>query len=335
MKNKKTMNRILKGAISLAISVSVLEADVSAVEEYEPRNVSPKTEIELTNVSPVVKSIAVKLKGTEREEVPLNTLGGMVQDILKNAKLGIVRLPRTDGLSPANATKKLEIVINVESPVDNTKQPYKVNLTLQEVGSQGVPSSFDYRVNDPDKIYRELEQYLTKHLGLQPKRRTVMPRTPQPPQPAPQPQPLLPPLVVEAQDFSSSETEIQLKNMTPSVKSISIKLKGTEREQEVLDNVHGMVNDILKESKLGIVRVPVAGTPIATPVLKVYENLEIVIGAKSPKKEGKPYQVGITLQEKGTQGKPQYFDYKPDDWWFFLKKLKKYLTKELNLQPKK
>jgi len=326
------------GAISLAISASVLEADVSAVEF-----VSPESEIELTNASPAVKSIAVKLKGTETEEVALNTLGGMVQDILKNAKLGIVRLPSSDGFSPANAIKKLEIVIRVKSPVDKTKQPYKVNLTLQEVGTQGVPRSFNYRENDPDKIYRELKQYLTKHLGLQPKRKTVPPRTVQPRQPASQP--ILPPPVqtqpipsrhVEgSQDFSSSETEIQLKNMTPSVKSISIKLKGTEREQEVLDNVHGMVNDILKESKLGIVRVPVAGTPIATPVLKVYENLEIVIGAKSPKKEGKPYQVGITLQEKGTQGKTQYFDYKADDWFFFLKKLKKYLTKELNLQPKR
>ncbi len=325
------------GAISLALSVSVLEANVSAAEF-----VSAETEIELTNASPVAKSIAVRLQGTEREEVALNTLGSMVQGILQNAKLGIVRLPSSNGFSPANVTKKLEILIHVESLVDKTKQPYKVNITLQEVGTQGVPRSFNYRENEPDKTYQELKQFLTKHLDLQPKRKSVMPRTVQPlqpasqPQPQPAPQPILPPPVVEdSQRFSSSDTEIQLKNMTPSVKSISIKLQGTEREKEVLDTVHGMVNDIFKESKLGIVRVPVAGTPMTTPALKVYEHLEIVISAKSPEKEKEPYQVGITLQEKGEHGKTQYFDYKQDDWWFFLKKLKKYLTKELNLQPKR
>jgi hypothetical protein len=335
MKNKKTMNRILMGAISLALSASLLEANVSAVEF-----VSPETEIELTNASPVAKSIAVRLQGTEREEVVLNTLGSMVQGILQNAKLGIVRLPSSNGFSPANATKKLEILINVKSPLDKTKQPYKVKLTLQEVGTQGVPRSFKYRENDPDKTYQELKQFLTKHLDLQPKRKSVMPKTVQPPQSAyhPQParQPILPPPVVEnSQGFSSSDTEIQLKNMTPSVKSISIRLQGTEREKEVLDTVHGMVNDIFNESKLGIVRVPVAGTPMTTPAIKVYDHLEIVISAKSPEKKKQPYQVGITLQEKGEHGKTQYFNYKQDDWWFFLKKLKKYLTKELDLQPKR
>ncbi len=132
----------------------------------------------------------------------------------------------------------------------------------------------------------------------------------------------------------SPKAEIQLKSMSPTVKSISVKLQGTKREQDVLNSLQDMVNKIVDSSKLGVYRVPVPDEPLPSPVLKVYENLEIVIGAKSPVEEGLPYKVSITLQEKDSQeGVPKYFKYKQDDFENFFNILKAYLTKQLNLQP--
>ncbi|RKZ42734.1 MAG: hypothetical protein DRQ49_00910 [Gammaproteobacteria bacterium] len=326
-------------AISLTLSVSVLQAD-------EPKNFSAATEIELTNRSPSVKSVAVKLKGTEREKEALDTLGSLVQDILSHAKLGVVKLPKADNFSPISVkgtAQKLEIVIDVKAAFE-VGQPYKVSLTLQEAGSQGMPAFFDYSANAQDKIRQQLEEYLTERLDLQPIRESftkkveVPPQTVLPFQSVKKLQPILPSLVEERQQsvpqHISSGTEVQLKNLSPSVKSISIKLQGTQREQKVLDNVQSMVKDILNASKLGVVRIPIAAEPMTTPVIKVYEYLEIVIGAKSPDEAEQPYQVSITLQEKGGQGEPRLFDYKADDWWYFFKDLKAYLTEQLNLKPK-
>jgi len=344
MKNNKMINTILMSAFSFALSISVLQA--SAVTEDEPINVSAATEIELSNLSPSVKSVAVNLKGTEREKEALAILGSLVQDILSHAKLGVVKFPGTDSFSATSAketAQQLEIVIDIKSPLE-VGQPYKVNLTLQEVGAQRMPVPFNYRPNEQDKIRQQLEQYLTERLDLQPimvsspKKVEALPQTLLPSQSVKKLQPILPSQIEERQQSApqhiSSKTEVQLKNMTPSVKNISMKLQGTKREQKVLDNVHGMVKDILNASKLGVVRIPIAAEPMVTPVIKVYEYLEIIIGAKSPDEAGQPYQVSITLQEKGSQGKPQFFDYKADDWWYFLKDLKAYLTEQLNLQPK-
>jgi|GEM_PF-883613 len=130
------------------------------------------------------------------------------------------------------------------------------------------------------------------------------------------------------------EEEVQLKQLTPSVKSIRFKLEGTEREQDALDNIHSMVKKILDNSKLGTVSVPVAGEPIVTSATKNYENLEVVINVKSPKVKGQPYLVGLTLQEMGAQGRPHYFDYMPTMPEDIQQQLKRFLTKALNLKPK-
>jgi hypothetical protein len=342
MKRSKMLNTVLMGTIGLALSVPPAAAQ----------------EIELTNVTPTVKSVAVKIEGTKREEVALDTLNGMVQDILKNARLGVARLPAPDAYSysttpTTKAAERLEIVIGATSPA-RTGQPYKVSITLQEAGTTGTPDFFNYRPENPDQIYQDLKNYLTKRLNLRPRRPSYSSR----PVVETEPQPVSPPSVFSRQPFNEprgfqkdpqpvsvpyqeepenvySQGEVQLRNMTPAVKKISVSSEGTEREQKVLDTVyHMVVNDILKNAKPGMVRIPVSGDPMATPAIKVYENLEIVIGAKSPARTGQPYKVSITLQEKGTQGEPRYFNYRPRDWWYFYENLQAYLTQQLNLQPK-
>ncbi len=334
MKRSKMLNTVLMGTIGLALSVP-----------------AAAQEIELTNVTPTVKSVAVKIEGTKREEVALDTLSGMVQDILKNARLGVARLPVPDTYSTAPTTKaaeRLEIVIGATSPA-RTGQPYKISITLQEAGTTGTPDFFDYRPENPDQIYQDLKNYLTERLNLQPRRprysswpvvekepQQVLSRQPfnEPRGFEKEPQLVSLPYQEEPQNVYS-RGEVQLRNMTPAVKKISVSSEGTVREQKVLDTVyHMVVNDILKNAKPGMVRIPVPGDPMATPAIKVYENLEIVIGAKSPARTGQPYKVSITLQEKGTQGEPRYFDYLPRDWWYFYEDLQAYLTQQLNLRPK-
>jgi hypothetical protein len=346
---KKIVNTVLMSAVGLALSMP-------AMAESEPRNVSASTEIELTHITPTVKKVSVELQGTKREESALDTLNDMVQDILKNSKLGVVKLPVPDTYSETpemKAAEALEIVIRASAPIQ-AGQLYKICLTLQEPNTQGRADCFEDRLNNPDQTHQWLEEYLTERLNLQPKRLNYSSRAVKkelqpvsPPEPEVSPRSALgsradrPPIAsapyqygAEAENVSPSG-ELQLRNMSPSVKNISVIQKGTEREQKVLDTVyHMVVHDILKNSRLGVITIPVPGDPMATPALKVYENLEIVIGATSPIQNGQPYKVSITLQERGTQGSPRYFDYVPKDWWYFYQNLKAYLTEQLGLQPK-
>jgi hypothetical protein len=132
----------------------------------------------------------------------------------------------------------------------------------------------------------------------------------------------------------SSNKEMQLKNISPVIKTISVRIRGTQRVQDVLNTVYTMVSDILSSSKLGVVRIPVFNDPVITPVVKVSEKLEIVITATSPIEEQQFYKIGITLQPEGAEGKPQWFEYNTEDSEYFLQDLRVYLTRELNLQPK-
>jgi hypothetical protein len=345
----KIVNTVLISAVGLALSVP-------AMAESEPRNVSASTEIELTDITPTVKKVSVELQGTKREEAALDTLNGMVQDILKNSRLGVVRLPVADDYSDTpqmKAAEALEIVINASAPIQ-AGQAYKICLTLQEPNTQGKADCFEDRLNNPDKTHQWLQEYLTQRMNLQPKRLSyssptfqkelqpvreqmeVLPRSSSQAlsEPVQIPESASEPYQYEPENVSP-RGELQLKNMSPSVKNISVIQKGTEREQEVLDIVyHMVVHDILKNSRLGVITIPVPDDPTATPALKVYENLEIVIGASSPIQNGQPYKVSITLQERGTTGEPRYFDYVPKDWWYFYQNLKAYLTEQLDLQPR-
>jgi hypothetical protein len=335
MKNKRAVNRVLLSALSLALSTPISVA---------------ANEIELANITPTVKTVNLRLKGSEREKVELKTIHDMVQDILNNSKLGVVRLPVPDASSiePGNmAAESLEIIIAVKSPLTTQgNQPYEVTITLQEEDLEGLPEKFEYYPNKPDQIYQDLKDYLTDTLNLQPKSTT--PKTPTPAVVSPTETIQSSPPMASIEEFNqvspnrkeakniSLNQELQLKNLTPVIKEFSIKLRGTEREKEELDTVYTMVNDILNSSRLGVVRVPVDNEPKTTPILKTYENLEIVIGMKSPETKEQPYQVRITLHEKGTEevGESQSFKYQPEDWEPFFNELKAFLTKHLNLQPR-
>jgi len=344
--NNQIITVILIGAISLILSIP-------AVAKNELKSASVATEIELTNST--LKTVTVRLKNAGNESVVLATLRRMVQDILNHYKLGIIKLPVAEGVLTTPMMKvvqHLEIVIDVESSLE--AQPYKVSITLQEVGTQGLAYFFAYKPDKPDQIYQKIKDYLVKRLNLQQTgtRFSKLEEKPsigskvvnpshsisaqlgektQPPssQTTDNNSP-----VVRAPKHVSPKAEVQLKNMTPTVKSISVKLQGTARERNILNLLRDMVNKIVNSSRLGVYRVPVPGEPISSPALKVHENLEIVIGAKSPEKEGLPYDISITLQEKDTHGVPKNFKCEQDYWGKCFEILKAYLTEQLNLQEK-
>jgi hypothetical protein len=349
MNRQQLFTTVLIGTFTLGVPLSTLAGDT-------PPNFSAKNEVELANITPSVKNVSIQLKGTEREKNELETIRAIVQKILDSSKLGVVSLPVPDAssLTPDSMTvENLEIVISVKSPAEEN-QPYEVGLTLQEEDGQGTPEYFEFWPTKPEKIAHELKDYLTETLQLQPKpvsrpisQSPQFPpiyRTPTPSQPV-HSAPPLPPVKKEVSQPIASDTsdepqnisakkEYQLKSLTPTVKSFSIKLRGTEREKAELDVVYTMVNNIIRSSKLGVVRVPVSGEPVTTPIIKVYENLEIVVSMKSPEEETQPFQVGIALQEQGTQGEPQPFDYYPEKRDIFFNQLKAFLTERLDLKPR-
>lgn len=126
--------------------------------------------------------------------------------------------------------------------------------------------------------------------------------------------------------------EVQLQNVSPSVKTVSVRLQGSETNQTILQTLQTMVLDILNQSKLSVERIAVKKAP--TPAVPVYENLEIVIGITSAEGQNQPHRVSITLQELGTEGEPQFFDFDPNDAQGFSQALYVYLAERLNLQPK-
>lgn len=128
----------------------------------------------------------------------------------------------------------------------------------------------------------------------------------------------------------SAQTEIQLKQMTPSFKTIAIQAMGLGVTEELVDTLHSMITDIINHAKLNVIRVEVPGEPMKP--FKVYENLVIVIQANAPRDKGQPYSVSIILQEEGTEGKARLFEYQEKNWWYFYKEVQTYLSKELNFR---
>jgi len=133
----------------------------------------------------------------------------------------------------------------------------------------------------------------------------------------------------------SPKGELQLQNTLPSVRSFSIKTEGSVREEAQLNEVRNMVQTILNESQPKVVSIPVAGDPTGD-AFKVYNSLEIVIGAVSPEKEGDAYAVTVTLREAGEQGKDKVknFDYKSSEADVMKQKLYTFLTENLQLKPR-
>ena len=327
----------------------------------EPLSLSSSPSMELTEPVLTVPNIAVKIVGTAKEQAELEPVQAIVKSILNNSKVGVVKLPVSDGCSITPALKiaqHLEIVISAKKIFLEPQLGYQVSITLQEQDLQSTAKQFDYFLANSDKLYQDLKDYLTEYLNLQPKTTTAEVVTVQaaqsqsatqdkshpvapllttspPNQLLATNQPPVPSSLVNHQPkIVLPETEVQLKNMSPAIKHIAIKLQGTEREKEELEQVQTMVNDILNSSKLEVVRVPVSNEPITTPAIKVYENLEIVIGIKSPTQVNPAYQVSITLQEQGYPREARLFEYYPQNNQKFFDELKAYLTEHLNLQPR-
>lgn len=132
---------------------------------------------------------------------------------------------------------------------------------------------------------------------------------------------------------TATEDEVQLKKIAPTIQTIKIKLKGTQREEQVLDTIKDMVNDIMYNARLGVESIPIATDPTMGTSSK-YKNLEIIIHAKSPEKPDQAYQINITLQEQGSRGEPRLFKYVAKDWWYFYRALQVFLLKRLHLQAR-
>jgi hypothetical protein len=132
----------------------------------------------------------------------------------------------------------------------------------------------------------------------------------------------------------SAATEIQLKQVTPSFKTIAIEAIGLGVTEEMINTLHSMITDIIQHAKLNVVRIPVHGEPLRP--FKVYENLVIVIQANAPREKGQAYPVSITLQEEGSkanEGETRLFQYEEKNWWYFYKAVQDYLSEQLNFRP--
>lgn len=141
---------------------------------------------------------------------------------------------------------------------------------------------------------------------------------------------------IQVQQPIAPQKEIELRNMTPAVKSVEIRLRGSVREKQVLDDIHVMVSEILQTSRLSVIRVPVIDKTTTTPAIKLYENLEIIIQATSPETEDKPYLIQLSFQEKdkGYNVQQQSFEYTQTQATQFYEQLRAYMSEHINLSPR-
>jgi hypothetical protein len=140
----------------------------------------------------------------------------------------------------------------------------------------------------------------------------------------------------ESQQAISPQQEIELRNLTPAVKSVEIKLRGSVREQKVLDDIQAMVSEILKTSRLSVIQVPVVKDAITTPAIKLYEHLEIIIQASSPEQAEQPYIIQLSFQEKDKAQNVQHqtFEYVDSNAQQFYEQLRAYMSEHINLSPR-
>ncbi len=134
----------------------------------------------------------------------------------------------------------------------------------------------------------------------------------------------------------SAKQEIELRNLTPAVKSVEILLRGSIREQSVLDEIYAMISEILQTSRLSVIRVPIAENTTTTPAIKLYEHLEIIIQANSPEQPEQPYLIQLSFQEKNktSTAQQQTFEYTNENSSEFYEQLRIYMSKHINLSPR-
>jgi hypothetical protein len=330
------------------VLLTLTATSLTAVHALPQEQTQADSEVQLKNLTASVKNVSVKLSGTEREQQQLNEIRDMIQSVINNSELGVVRVPVSDddnNVPTLKSFENLDIVVGVTAPLD-TIQSYKVSVTLQEAGTSIKAKSefFDYTSRDRYVLYNELKAYLTKTLNLRPKgsssAETPVIQIKPPHARATTVAPTAPPASNKAgQTTKTGNTtvnpneELHLKNLTPAVKSISFQLKGTEREQKILRDIQGMIQEIVSSSQLNVTQEATRDIPLSTPT-KTYENLEIIISATSPAEESQPYKVAITLQEIGTKGEPDFFEFLPKESRTFKRQLRTYLMENANLQAR-
>lgn len=311
--------------------------------------VSPQHEIQLQNMTPAVKNFTIQTRGSVLVESQLNAVQQMVKDIIRHSKINVVRVPVSGESAVVSGSKvyeNLEILIEMTRP-ESDGMPYKVDITLQEAGTTDKPQAFDYDNNNPMPFKEAIKAYLVKNLNLTPLDSSGMP---EPMMPTPEPvapstkapvmpsMPATPPPTVVYTDTPagtvSGKNEVQLQNASPSVKTINIKIQGSVLVQDQLNTISEMVRNTIQSSKLRVERSAVSEQAEVMAGAKVYENLEVIIAAERPESEGKPYKVGITLQEAGTTGTAELFDYYPEKSAEFNSSLDAFLMKNLDLRPR-
>ncbi|OUD14433.1 hypothetical protein [Thioflexithrix psekupsensis] len=344
----------------VVMGMGLFAATAPLVADDAPLRVRAGDEIQLQKTSPTVKSFTIKLEGSEREREVLFSIERMVRDLFARSRIGTRAVHVSSGTPVMPGEKiyeNLEIVINARI-ADQPNDPYAINITLREFGqAEGEPQRFSYLPEQAVAFEQLLSDYLSKELNLLPRSapmiapttpaptitpETVAPATPRttdstmviPPPPPPTPS-WVNPAHLEAPERVNPAHEVQLQKTSPTVKRFSIKLVGSERENTALVEIEQMIRRIFNESRIGTVAVAVTGEPIAQQS-KVYENLEITVNARIADVADEPYRVNITLNEAGnSSGAPQPFSYAQAFPNVFYDELKAYLSKELNLYPRR
>ena len=156
------INNIL--AILLIIGISI---SAQAFENEEPEAVSAETEIQLNQITPSFKTIAIETQGLGVTKELLDTLHSMITDIIKHAKLNVVRIA-VEG-EPMRAFKVYEnLVIVIQANAPRSKgEAYLVSITLQEEGTEGgAIREFKYEERNWWYFYKNVQDYLSEELNL-------------------------------------------------------------------------------------------------------------------------------------------------------------------------
>ncbi len=155
--------------IILILTCFTISIPAKAFEEGDPEGVSAETEIQLNQITPSFKTIAIEAQGLGVTEELLDTLHSMITDIIKHAKLNVVRIP-VEG-EPMKAFKVYEnllIVIQANAP-RNKGEAYLVSITLQEEGIEGGEfRQFKYQEKNWWYFYKAVQDYLSEQLNLRP-----------------------------------------------------------------------------------------------------------------------------------------------------------------------
>jgi hypothetical protein len=329
-------------------------------------------ELQLRNFTPTVKTVHISLQGAKSVMPHLERIHDLISQVLQSSKLHVVRVPTTD--DPEMSTvipmvENLNIHIAMPTPDDESIQPYVFNLRTKLTGQAESNQSFAYFPDDAAALYQTLQDYFANLLDLQvavtsePRSYPVSDIRYNVPQdidshpiisdvlntkrvivlPIEKIKPIETQEIIETvaeqktvEPVISSQQEIELRSLTPAVKSVEIRLRGSIREQKILDDIHTMVSDILQTSRLSVVRVPVVKDATVTPAIKLYEHLEIIIQATSPEQDGQPYLIEISFQEKDSSQnvQQQTFEYVENRSKQFYEQLRAYMSKHINLSPR-